>query len=414
MRDIELFGHLKALGMPESKAWDLTAKIRDSLHPVAAVAASKLHGAGHVIPKGPTMSGLGADIRSGISDASMGAKVAQMAIPIPVVGAVIGAVIGGLIGAFFGPAKLGQASITWNDMTAHRYLYAQRGAAFDEKYFGEALKGAMDEGNNVWPKNGPDRHKDPDGFFGPLADVIRNAYLARQVPLTATTDQVWNQVVLPWLRSGAGGLINWGTLANEPQQQLLIEAATDRYINNLPITRADMPSYAGQGYSRHTPSISAAIQSAATPQMNTSTMVAPIAQQTSASVPASIFAQGGQVASFYAPPARAIAPGTPGPQMPVYGPQMPVYYAPPAGGTPTDTTAAIMSQLVANQGAMMQSAQAQGLMNQVAAQGVQTTQYGPPPAPVTAATQPASKLPSWIVPAGIAAFAGVVELAKKR
>jgi hypothetical protein len=386
MKDIVLFGHLKALGMPERKAWRLTAQIRDELHPVAAIAAAKLHGSGQARPVRHSLAG---STGTALSEAQIGSKAggivggaiaagggvaagAAAGSIVPIVGTAIGAVLGFAIGKFFGPAKLGQASIVWNDMVAHQYLQQQRGAAFDERYFAEAMKGAMDEGNNVWPKCGPDRHKDPDCFYGPLAQVIREGYLTGRVPVTASTLQVWQSVVLPWLQSGADGLVNWQNLSHEPGQpvgntlqMLLIEGAVDRYVNGLPITRADMPEYQGQGYTDHQPPISSVLAQVPATQ----TVSSAVATQPSAIVPSQLVSAGSSLAQS------------------VNGS--------PAGGQ-TDTTAAMLQQLLAQNGVSMQSPAATGLVNQVASQGVTQTAYGPAPGS-------GSGLPKWLVPAGIAA-----------
>lgn len=404
MKDLELFGRLKLLGMPERQAWRLTARIRDEFHPVAAIAAAKLHGSGRAVHGRRTrpLAGLEGSTGSGIQYAQMASKVGGVAAGgvasafglasgaaagsvVPIVGTAIGAALGFVVGKFFGPAKLGQASITWNDMVAHGYLQNTRGAGFDERYFAEAMKGAMDEGNNVWPQCGPDRHKNPDCFYGPLAQVIRAGYLNRVVPVTASTQQVWQSVVLPWLASGANGLVNWQNLSHEPGQpagntlqMMLIEGAVDRYVNGLPITRADMPEYQGQGYTDHEPSINAVLSQVA----GTATASSALATQPTAVVPANLVAQGSSLAT------QSIAT-----------PNAPVYTSSTVA-SPQNTSASLLQSLLAQNGVAMTSPAAQGLVNQVAAQGVTQTALGPAPGS-------GSALPSWLVPAGIAGVVAV-------
>lgn len=370
MKDLELYGRLKLAGVPEAKAWRMTAHIRDTIHPLAAVVHAKLNGAGESRPL-PTLHGLGLNVSRGIQAGSMGAKAGSF-IPIPIVGTVVGAALGFLIGGVFGPAKLGQASVTWNDMTAHNYLSSTPPTQFDERYFGEAMKGAMDEGNNVWPQCGSDRHKDPDCFFGALAQTILAAYQSGRVPVNANDATVWSGVVLPWLQSGAGGKINWGTLANEPQQQLLIHAATNRYINGMPIVRGDMAAYAGQGYTTHIPSINSVLaQAPAVPTVSTA-----VATQSVAAVPANIVTQANQITA----------------------PTQYAYTAPAAqsSGSSGGSVESLLANYLSNQGVNPNNAQAQAITSQVAAQGVSQTAYGPP-------ASAASGLPSWLLPAGIAA-----------
>ena len=393
MKDIELYGLLKAAGVAPNVAWTMTRDIRDRWHPIAAVAAAKLHGAGQTRAR---FAGLGGSVQTGIQAAQIGSKAggivggaiaagsgvaagAAAGSVVPIVGTAIGAVLGFAIGKFFGPAKLGQASIVWNDMVAHQYLQQQRGAAFDERYFAEAMKGAMDEGNNVWPGCGPDRHKNPDCFYGPLAALIRSAYVSGRVPVNATTLQVWQSVVLPWLQSGANGSVNWQNLSHEPGQpvnntlqMLLIEGAVDRYINGLPITRADMPEYQGQGYTDHQPSISSVLQQApAAPTVSSA-----VATQSQAVVPTPIV--NAATATAQSIPANMIAST--------------------ATGTSANTLAAYMQQFLGSSGQQVSPQAVNRIAGQVASQGVTQTAYGP---------APQSALSKWLVPAGII---GVVAL----
>lgn len=227
-------------------------------------------------------TGTGNQAQKSLSLTSEGASIGATAGSIiPGIGTAIGAGIGafvGAIGSLFGPAKEGQAAVTWDDMVSHGYILSQPGRAFDERYFGEALKGAMDKGSNIWPGCGASGYKNPDCFYSKVAAAVANGYLNHVVPLTATTDDVWTKVVVPWLSTGANGLFNWGAAVGEAQQQhlpysqqeLLIKAAVDRYINGLPITRANMPAYAGQGGAAtyaawSTPSITQALASLLTP-----------------------------------------------------------------------------------------------------------------------------------------------------
>lgn len=69
-------------------------------------------------------------------------------------------------------------------------------------------------------------------------------------------------------------------------------------------------------------------------------------------------------------------------------------------GYPADT-AALMQAMMAQQGTNMTSPQAQGVLQDVAAQGVEPTTAGP------------SSLPSWAIPAAIAAFGLAIVLPRK-
>lgn len=199
-------------------------------------------------------SAIGAGAASGLGIGA-GLALGQTVIPIPVVGAAIGVIVWAV--AHFSQRHVGKAEASWTSPGFYASLNRMNGRDYDEKQFSEAFKGMMDTGNNIVPGCGPDRHKDPDCLLGPMAAVIAQGYLSQAVPLTATTAQVFQTVVKPWLMSGAQGLVNARTLAGEPIQLLMMQAATDRYLAGQAMTRGDMPSY-GQG--AHTPTLVQALQ----------------------------------------------------------------------------------------------------------------------------------------------------------
>lgn len=99
MNDLMLYARLKDLGMPASQAWPLAAQIRDTLHPIAHVAAIKIANA--ITGKGPGqrgMRGLGAVSNSqGIAVGSAAAGAAAGAAygsVVPGIGTAVGAVVG--------------------------------------------------------------------------------------------------------------------------------------------------------------------------------------------------------------------------------------------------------------------------------------------------------------------------------
>jgi hypothetical protein len=308
----------------------------------------------------------------------------------PVVGTVIGAAVGavlGAVGSLFGPAKEGQAAETWDDMVKNAYLFKTLGRQFDERYFAEALKGMMDKGNNAWPGCGKDGYKNPDCFAGPLAQTIVKGYLNKTVPLSATTAQVYNSVVVPWLQSGAGGIFTWAPYAAENAangniQGSMVTALVDRYLAGLPVTRADMPEYAGQGYTDHEPALNVALapllQTTAAPSPSPSVA---LAQAPAATVSAPI----AKAATTIAAPvitAQAIpTQAVPTANISSVASSAGITPASTAPLTPVqDSTAALLAQILANQEANMVSPPAQQLVADVAANGVQQTPYGPPSA----------------------------------
>jgi hypothetical protein len=205
-----------------------------------------------------------AAVASGIAVAA-GAGAAAGA-SIGPIGAAVGAALG-IIGSFFGPAKEGQAAQTWDNLVQEGYLFNTTGTAFDERYLGEAMKGAMDENGNSWIGCGSNGYKNPDCFYAPLAQQIISAYKSGKIPLSAQVPQIVSTVVMPWVQSGAGGLFRWGQgkgMIPTNYLQALLTVVTDRYVNGLPITRANMPSYASQSSNYaawSTPSITVALAS---------------------------------------------------------------------------------------------------------------------------------------------------------
>jgi hypothetical protein len=309
-------------------------------------------------PKGHPLGGFGFIVggtanqsTTSVSDAETGAAIGAVFGPI---GAAIGAAVGA-IGSLFGPAKLGQAAVTWNNMTSEGYLLQNTNPiSYDERYIGEAYKGAMDEGNNIWPGCGSDGYKNPDCFYAPLAQAIISGYLNKVVPITAEPAQVWSAVVVPWLQSGAGGLFNWPAAVAEAnaqklpysQQELLIEAAMTRYLNGLPITRANMPAYAASGgastYAQwNTPSITTALASLLVPPPAPTpapAAAAPAPTPVAAPVPVTgLPAPTQSLAQAVATPAPAPVPA-------------PAVIATTSAGTPVvapDDTDALIAQLIA-------------------------------------------------------------------
>jgi hypothetical protein len=206
--------------------------------------------------------------------------VGQTAIPIPVVGAVIGAAIYEAVHLL--QRHVGKAEAAWNSPAFLNSLKSTNGRDYDEHSFSEAFKGMLDTGNNIVPGCGPDRHKDPDCLLGPMANVIAQGYLSRAVPLSATTSDVYRIAVQPWLASGAGKLVNWANLAKEPTQQLMMQAAADRYLAGQAMTRGDMASYGNQG--AHTVPLVQALQpilQQMAPTTNTPTPAPVVTQPTS-------------------------------------------------------------------------------------------------------------------------------------
>jgi hypothetical protein len=200
--------------------------------------------------KGWQSGATGSDAMAG---ASTGAAVGTAVLP--GIGTLIGAVLGGVAGAIssvFGSGKKGVAAANWDQLTKTNALKSVAGRDFTTHSWSEAFKGMLDEGNNIFAGGGKDKHKDPDALAKPLEAQVKSG-MAKLGP-NATTDQVYNQVIVPWMQSSGSGL-NWNVLKNEPQQQLMIKSAVDRVLAGEPIVRSEMQAASpatppGQSFSR--------------------------------------------------------------------------------------------------------------------------------------------------------------------
>jgi hypothetical protein len=221
-----------------------------------------------------------------------------------------------------------------------------------------------------------------------MAKVIVSGYLKKTVPLSATTSQVYQSVVIPWLKSGAGGLFSYAPFAAENTangniQGLLVQGVVDRYLAGLPITRADMVEYDGQGYTDHEPALNVALapllQTTTAPSKSPSVALAkaPTAKVT-APLAAAGTAVATQVAASGAIPTQPVAAANIS-SVAGNGGTTPATVAPLTDTQ--DTTAALLTQILANQeNANMTSPAAQQVVADVAANGVQQTDLGPPSA----------------------------------
>lgn len=176
------------------------------------------------------------------SDALAGAETgAAIGSIIPGIGTIVGGVIGGVVGAVssaFGSGKPGEATGYWKDMTSSQLLQkGANGRDIPQQAWAESFKGMLDTGNNIFAGGGADKHKDPDALAVPLEAQIR-AGMAKLGP-SATTDQIYNQFIMPWMQTKDSGL-NWSVLKNEPQQLLMMKSAVDRVLGGQQITRSKM------------------------------------------------------------------------------------------------------------------------------------------------------------------------------
>lgn len=290
--------------------------------------------AGKLAGFGVYLGALGTGDASGaIKGASSGASVGSV---IPVVGTAVGAVVGAVVAEALQlmKAREGKAAKSW-DALVPQLRSGVTGSLMTEVTFAEGMKGMMDENGKMIPGCGPNAHKNPDCLMQPLANAIIAGYVQGRVPLNANTDQVFANVVLPWLQGGGGGIV-WQVLSQLPVQQLMFKAATDRYLHGMPITRADMvePVYKNDpGYNNfHTPSLVQGLVNAGVLQLQNPTAPA------SATNPVTGYTQ--PVAS--APSSAVAAPGyvQPGVGLPN---QPGVSYTASPGAPPSISSASIVT-----------------------------------------------------------------------
>lgn len=225
------------------------------------------------------------------------------------------------------------------------------GREYDEREFAEALKGARDTNSKTFSG-------DREVMLKGIADQIVKGVIAGTIPIEWTAPQIYDSVIGPWLRST-------GILKKDPHpliRQILVDVI-DRYINNLPITRADMASFKGQSaYTAHAPLIVDAL-TGKLPQLAQSAPVDP-AKPAIPTTPTGAPTNGGTVyaggtPNFYTgpavtpPPISPLAPGLPPPVAPI------------------DQTGALIASLL-QQGASQQDTFA-AAMRSLTSQGVQAT-----------------------------------------
>jgi len=412
MKDTELYTRLCQLGMPQEKAWPLTAKIRDVLHPVAAVAAAKLHA------KAAGLGSLGASANSGnavlaavgvtgtggasgaVKGAATGAGIGTTIFPGlgTAIGAAVGAIVGGLLHFGTGAQRLATATQIIQGLTSQPPPLSA-GRTVTLQTITECYGALVSTGNffgyvKPSPANSPsDIQNEFNSMMKTIAGLVQlmNAnpigatvtYSATGFngisfsltfvnPGTANTATVLQTAVIPamkaWLtQMGRVDIANVGNDFARPIVQLVFGLMTDYVIGQNPPPPAQLST-----------------------QLATSS--APVA------VPPAVASQATQVAASTAQSTPPVSQATAVTGSP------PVATGSGAPLTPVqDTTAALLAQILANQQANMVTPQAQQVVADVAAEGVQPTAAGP-----------ASSLQEFLLPGLIAGAALLVVLAMKK
>lgn len=143
-----------------------------------------------------------------------------------------------------------RAEATWDS-----YKKAQgqaRGSSYDEAGFAEIIKGAFDANRATFKA---DREQTMQQLAKLLVDGLINGTLSP----TMSAAQMFQVLVDPWIRSGQAGINAAEFYKNSALAPLFVDII-DRYISNLPITRADMKSQPAGQYSAHAPLILDALQ----------------------------------------------------------------------------------------------------------------------------------------------------------
>jgi len=320
--------------------------------------------------------------KSAVGAAGGAASGASAGAALGPIGAAVGAVIGAAA-SLVGKKPVPQAEQNWDAYKKVANQYA--GSQFDEGPFAEIIKGAFDTNKNALKG-------DREQFMAQIAGQIVSALKDGKISVNATAPQIYESVIYPWMVSA--GKIDVGKFNAHPTMRPLFTAIIDRYINNLPITRADMTQVKGGPYNTHAPLIVEALKGWTPPG-------------TPAATP---------------PPASAPAPVTPAPTVST---PAPVVTTPNPAGTPLPTSPGQNATLPLPNNSATGGVDVSGLISSLMAQGASQQQAftsamsalqskGVAPtsqvqAAVADQVAAAGGLPSWAIPAGIGA-AGLLAL----
>jgi hypothetical protein len=426
VNDIQLYARLKDLGMPADQAWPTTALIRDTIHPIAAVAATKVLKAAQA-PKS-LLKGLGS-VALAEQGASVGATVGSV---VPVVGTAIGAVVGAIAGFLVhtgqGAQRAAQAQAIDQALAGIPTSYVGRTIPWN----GTATAPGLLQFISALMTAGLYMSWDPSVMSSPSVNgnwstcfqnaviAVTKAIIAGTVGATVSVPIVISGVsgsptktfsfVNPGINvgpdaisasviMGASGLMYWiiasigetaahaSANASSPAAQkvfgLMVDHATaDALPASLSTTLANAPIV----------QVPAPIAAAATT----------LASSTVASGTVPTLASSGTTVAQVSAPTTLNTVNTDASGNPTVEPSTTVLPATSALTAQQDTTAALMQQMLSAQGANLTSPAATQLLADIAANGVSQSSIGP------------STLPSWLLPAGLAAVGLVAFLALKK
>lgn len=113
------------------------------------------------------------------------------------------------------------------------------GTAYDEKGFAEIVKGAFDANRAVFNNDAKAREQ----FLANYVAGIAAAFKAGKIPVTASVPQVFESIGIPWLKSNVK---SFAAFEKNPYLKPLFKDIAERYLANLPVTRANMAAFGSQ------------------------------------------------------------------------------------------------------------------------------------------------------------------------
>jgi hypothetical protein len=150
---------------------------------------------------------------------------------VPGIGTVVGGVIGGVVGAIsslFGGSKTNPDTTAWNSFTQG----SQSAAAQNPNTLASTVSGLWKSGDNSFP--GLANYQSSNQFTGDMTKQIDAAVDSGKIAANATPQQMYSQVVQPWLSSMPGGQ-QWSKDPKQGAQSALITDLISNYQQGKPI-----------------------------------------------------------------------------------------------------------------------------------------------------------------------------------
>jgi hypothetical protein len=452
MNDLMLYARLKDLAMPADQAWNLTAQIRDTLHPIAHTAAIKIANA--ITGSGPGqrgMRGLGDStslaIQGGSAVAGAAAGAAYGSV-VPGIGTAVGAVVGFvasmLVHTSQGPQRAAQARAIDQALSTIPSAYVGRqipwnGSATSPgllQFISALMTGGLFMSWDNAVTNTP-------SVNGNWSTTFVNAIKALVAAIVNNPPGAQVTVSIPE-SPGAGGIsplsfsfVNPGIAVGPDAIAANVVMGPNglmyQMIKHLGETDAHASANASNGAAQKV--FALMIDKATADLAPPSTLSTQLANAPIVNVPSAIATAATSLANSAL---TGVGGGCPGGNCSMGQAQVPQISTQPGGpavaqittpaplnndnvnmaATPTgitgpitqalspvqDTSAALLQLLLAQQGANMTSPKATQLLADIAANGVAQTPQGP------------SSMPSWLLPVGIAgaALLAILFIAKKR